>query len=471
MENIRPWCISRQLWWGHRIPVWYRGDGDLLRASSRREGDGWERDPDVLDTWFSSRPVAVRDARLARRHAGAARVLPDRRALDGARHHLPVGRPDDHVRARVRGRHPVLGRLRPPDHPGARRAADVEVARHRDRPARPDRRRPAPAGLRAGRRVPGLRRRRACASACWRCPPRRTCASTRTRSPRAASSPTSSGTRRGCVLLRVAGGAARAAARSPVEDALDPLAPAAREGGDGAGVRGLRVPPRGARALRLRLRRPLRLVPRADQAAAVRGRQRRGLRGRAARPARDARARAPGDPVRDRGDLVVPAGQRGPADRPARGRRPTRRWSTRPPRPSSPARSPRSRSCARWRDRVGAAPGAIAARRGWRPRATSAPPTRSRGSRASSGPRTAPRRSRRSRSRAATSAVLASRRASTPRRRRSAPPPSGTRLEAEIERAEGKLANEGFVAKAPAQVVDAERDKLARLQAELEALG
>ena len=46
-----------------------------------------------------------------------------------------------------------------------------------------------------------------------------------------------------------------------------------------------------------------------------------------------------------------------------------------------------------------------------------------------------------------------------------------TRLEGEIKRAEGKLANQGFVAKAPAQVVDAERDKLARLQAELEALG
>jgi valyl-tRNA synthetase len=53
MENIRPWCISRQLWWGHRIPVWYRGEETHVGLSAP-EGEGWERDPDVLDTWFSS---------------------------------------------------------------------------------------------------------------------------------------------------------------------------------------------------------------------------------------------------------------------------------------------------------------------------------------------------------------------------------------------------------------------------------
>ena len=53
MENIRPWVISRQLWWGHRIPVWYRGD-ELYVGTTEPEGAGWERDPDVLDTWFSS---------------------------------------------------------------------------------------------------------------------------------------------------------------------------------------------------------------------------------------------------------------------------------------------------------------------------------------------------------------------------------------------------------------------------------
>ena len=54
MREIRPWCISRQLWWGHQIPVWYRGEEIVRRSRRRPPGEGWERDPDVLDTWFSS---------------------------------------------------------------------------------------------------------------------------------------------------------------------------------------------------------------------------------------------------------------------------------------------------------------------------------------------------------------------------------------------------------------------------------
>ena len=53
LENIRPWCISRQLWWGHQLPVWYR-EGETYVGMVEPEGEGWERDPDVLDTWFSS---------------------------------------------------------------------------------------------------------------------------------------------------------------------------------------------------------------------------------------------------------------------------------------------------------------------------------------------------------------------------------------------------------------------------------
>jgi valyl-tRNA synthetase len=60
MDNIRPWCISRQLWWGHQIPVWYCPDGHHTAAVEEPSAcaecgsPALERDPDILDTWFSS---------------------------------------------------------------------------------------------------------------------------------------------------------------------------------------------------------------------------------------------------------------------------------------------------------------------------------------------------------------------------------------------------------------------------------
>ena len=60
MENIQPWCVSRQLWWGHQIPAWYDEDGNPYVAESEEEAQALAgnkaltRDPDVLDTWFSS---------------------------------------------------------------------------------------------------------------------------------------------------------------------------------------------------------------------------------------------------------------------------------------------------------------------------------------------------------------------------------------------------------------------------------
>ena len=61
MDNIQPWCVSRQLWWGHQIPAWFADDGRVFVAETEAEaqaeaGEGvaLTRDPDVLDTWFSS---------------------------------------------------------------------------------------------------------------------------------------------------------------------------------------------------------------------------------------------------------------------------------------------------------------------------------------------------------------------------------------------------------------------------------
>lgn len=53
IDNLHDWCVSRQIWFGHRIPVWYRGD-ELYCGITAPEGEGWEQDPDVFDTWFSS---------------------------------------------------------------------------------------------------------------------------------------------------------------------------------------------------------------------------------------------------------------------------------------------------------------------------------------------------------------------------------------------------------------------------------
>lgn len=53
IDNLKDWCISRQIWFGHRIPVWYKGD-EIYCAIDAPEGEGWTQDEDTLDTWFSS---------------------------------------------------------------------------------------------------------------------------------------------------------------------------------------------------------------------------------------------------------------------------------------------------------------------------------------------------------------------------------------------------------------------------------
>ena len=53
INNLRDWCISRQIWFGHRVPVWYRGE-EVFVGLEAPQGDGWTQDEDTLDTWFSS---------------------------------------------------------------------------------------------------------------------------------------------------------------------------------------------------------------------------------------------------------------------------------------------------------------------------------------------------------------------------------------------------------------------------------
>ncbi len=195
MENIQPWCVSRQLWWGHQIPAWYGftadeqgavligsgqqfksvvetfvavseqeaiaqarkyyGADDVVVVANDREAlekvyapqQGGKpskfaiwRDEDVLDTWFSSALWPFSTLGLAGRDHGARALLPDRCAGDRLRHHLLLGRAHDDDGPPFHGGGAVPHRLHP--RPGARRARrqDVEVERQRHRSAAPDRR-------------------------------------------------------------------------------------------------------------------------------------------------------------------------------------------------------------------------------------------------------------------------------------------------------------------------------------------
>ncbi len=170
MENIQPWCISRQLWWGHQIPAWYGPDDKVFVAETEdealAEALAWYVVNDVLtqeeaDTIAESRgpprdvpqarrgrarhlvllrAVAVLHARLAGRDAGGEALLPDQRAGHRLRHHLLLGRPHDDDGPALHEGGAVRHRLHP--RAGARRARrqDVEVEGQHHRSVAPDRR-------------------------------------------------------------------------------------------------------------------------------------------------------------------------------------------------------------------------------------------------------------------------------------------------------------------------------------------
>lgn len=164
VDNLHDWCISRQLWWGHRIPVWYGPNGEVVcvgpdeQPPMRRGLDPGHRRPRHL---VLLRPVALLHAGVAAPDREPGEVLPELRPGHRLRHPLLLGRPDDDVRPVRDGRHPAVPYHRPARHgPRPVRQEDVEVLRQRGQPAGLDgqvrlRRGPLHAGA---RRQPGCRR-------------------------------------------------------------------------------------------------------------------------------------------------------------------------------------------------------------------------------------------------------------------------------------------------------------------------
>ena len=464
MENIRPWCISRQLWWGHRIPVWYRGD-EVYCGIEPPEGDGWEQDPDVLDTWFSSglwpfatlgwpddtpelRAFYPTDFLLTARDIIFLWVA--RMIMFGLEFADDIPFTDVYV-------HPII---QAPD--GRRMSKSLGTGID-------------PLDLIDGGRAPRLPQggdfpaygADACASACWRCPPRRTCASTRTRSPRAVSSTNKLFNASRLLLLRVPDELpeprpvtvedawilsrlqrAKAATAKAFDDFefhraalglydfvygdlcdwyLELIKPRLYAD-DNAEVSAFAL---GVLEETLALAHPV--IPFVTEEIW------------SYLPGRDGLLMAAPFPEPD--DALVDEAAEAELGRAIAAVQELRAW----------------------RDRVGAAPGkALAARldaEGYE-RTADAVARLARVEWAENG--AAP---------VATVpvpggnvAITAADAVDTEAEARRAAA-ERTRLEGEIKRAEGKLANQGFVAKAPPPVVDAEREKLARLQAELEALG
>ena len=305
LENIRPWCISRQLWWGHQIPVWYRG-AETYVGMDAPEGPGWERDPDVLDTWFSSAlwPFATlgwpdetaelkafyptdvlstaRDilflwvARMVFMGLEFAGDIP----FDDVYVHSVVQAPDGRRMSKSLGTgiDPLAlidGGPRPPvfTEGGEFPAYGADAVRY---------------GLLAMSSTQDVRFNEGTIA---RGPAARQQALQRLAADPAA------GARRGrrCPLRRPL------RARSRTRWILSRLQAARAEVADA--IEAFEFHRATLDALPLHLRRAVRLVPGDAQAAPVRGGQRAGRGVRAVRARRDARARPPGDPVRDRGAL------------------------------------------------------------------------------------------------------------------------------------------------------------------------
>ena len=308
MENIRPWCISRQLWWGHQIPVWYRGDETYVgmdAPNGRRLGARPRRPGHV---------VLQRACGRSRRSAGRTRrrraegLLPDQRAADGARHPVPVGRPHGDAwgsSSRTTSRSTT--------------STCTRSSRRRTAAACPSR--SAPASTRSmliegGPRPPvfteggefpaygadavrfGLLAMSSTQDVRFNEEQDR---------PGPPAREQAAGTPRGscCCACRGRDGPGRRAGAGHGRGPLDPVAAAGGQGRRRASDRGLRVPPRGARRSTTSSTASCATGTSSWSSRGCTTRTRRHGGVRAARAGGDAGARASGDPVRHRGDLVA----------------------------------------------------------------------------------------------------------------------------------------------------------------------
>ena len=143
MREIRPWCVSRQLWWGHRLPVWYGPEGEeivaesaeLARAAASERGidpDSLTRRSDVLDTWFSSALWPFATLGWPDPHSPHLRAFYPTRVLSTARDILFLWVARMVMMGIEFAGESLSKRQRALRDPGARRPPDVEVARQRE---------------------------------------------------------------------------------------------------------------------------------------------------------------------------------------------------------------------------------------------------------------------------------------------------------------------------------------------------
>ena len=450
MREIRPWCVSRQLWWGHRIPVWYCDACEETYVAEEPPercgacGGELRQEEDVLDTWFSSAlwPFAT---------LGWPDDTPELRAfyptsfLTTAREILFLW-----VARMV-----MMGI----EFPGAIPFEDVYV--HSVIQARDGRR----MSKSLGTGIDPLQEIDVHGADALRFG---LLAMSSTQDVRYSDAKVEQGRdltnklwNASRLILLNAAEVEPVPPPAPRRGPLDPLPPRAHDRLGHREARGLRLRPRRPGGLRVLLVGALRLVPGDRQAAPLR-RRGRGLGDAALGAGAGARPAAPADALRHRGDLVAPSGPRRPPRGPPVSRRRTSRCSTRPPRRTSRAGSRSPAACA---------PGATWSRCRWR--APCSPASTGSSRRSSSAASPASEFSGDAGEAVAaigpvkvldSAEIDAGAVAARLEKRRE-------ELRAEVERGERKLGNEGFVAKAPSEVVEEERGKLERYRAELEELG